>query len=384
MCYTVWENREEAFPPMRHRDRVEMALAHEEPDRPPFQASFTPEFAARLRRELNLPHPDPDHRHDPHNGRWNGYDLELATEQDALQCSVGWVTSYYLHDEPFTDEWGIEWAVKSYETPFGVGRYTEMKRHPLAGDAAVATYQPPDPHRPALYANLERLIREHKDEHYIIGRLHCTIFESAWALRGFQQMLLDFLLDPALTHEILEITYCYHKAVACEMAQRGVDMIWLGDDMGAQKNMLISPATWRAFFKGRMADIIAEAKRIAPRVTIAYHSDGAIYQIIPDLIEMGVDVLNPIQCDSMDPARLKREYGDRLSFFGAIDVQNTLPFGTPESVAAEVRERRATIGAGGGWICAPTHHVQLDTPLENFRALVEAATGLPLRARRGA
>ena len=354
---------------MKPRERVEVALAHEAPDRPPFQATFVPEFAARLRADLGLA---PIDLHDPHNGRWNGYDLEMATGQDALQCSVGWVTNYYLDTKPYTDEWGVVWATKNYATPWGPGFFTEMKGHPLADAGALATYQPPDPDRPELYVNLERMLAEYGADYYMIGRLHCTIFETGWALRGFQQMLLDFLMEPELTQEILEIPYLYHKAVACQMAARGVDMIWLGDDVGSQRNMLISPATWRTFFKQRMATLIAEVRAIRPDITIAYHSDGSIYPIIPDLIEIGVDVLNPIQPDSMDPARLKSEYGDRLRFFGAIDVQNTLPFGTPADVRSEVAARRATIGAGGGWICAPTHHVQADTPLENFWAMVDA------------
>ena len=144
---------------MKPRERVEMALAHEAPDRPPFQATFVPEFAARLRTELGLP---PHGIHDPHNGRWNGYDLELATQQDALQCSVGWVTNYYLDTKPYTDEWGVEWATKTYATPWGPGFFTEMKRHPLADAGALATYRPPDPHRAELYAHLERLIAAHK------------------------------------------------------------------------------------------------------------------------------------------------------------------------------------------------------------------------------
>jgi hypothetical protein len=93
-----------------------------------------------------------------------------------------------------------------------------------------------------------------------------------------------------------------------------------------------------------------------------------------------MDVLNPVQAESMDPARLKREYGSRLAFFGAIDVQSTLPLGTPDAVRAEVLARRHTLGRGGGWICAPTHHVQLDTPMGNFAALVEAATDQPFPA----
>jgi uroporphyrinogen-III decarboxylase len=185
-----------------------------------------------------------------------------------------------------------------------------------------------------------------------------------------------------LTDALLEIPYRYHAAVAVHMAEVGVDMIWLGDDFGGQKNMLISPATWRTFFKQRMATLIAAVRAVKPDICFAFHSDGAYWQIVPDLIEIGVDVLNPIQPDSMDPARLKREYGDRLSFFGAVDVQKTLPFGTPASVAAEVHERAATLGTDGGWICAPTHHVQQDTPMENWWALVGAVTGEPAPSPR--
>ena len=150
----------------------------------------------------------------------------------------------------------------------------------------------------------------------------------------------------------------------------GVDMIWIGDDVGAQHAMLISPNHWRQFLKPRMADYIAALKAINPAVKVAYHTDGNILPIIPELIEIGVDILNPIQPASMDPARLKREFGDKLCFWGSIDEQHTLPFGTPEDVRAEVLDRLNTIGQGGGLILGPTHHVQLDTPLENFWAMV--------------
>lgn len=356
---------------MKPRERVLAALRREPTDHPPFQASFTPEFAARLRGHLGLPPAAP---HDPHNGRWNGYELEIATRQDALQASVGWVTSYYLEDHPFVDEWGVEWDIAEYETPYGKGFYTNIRANPLADDQAIASYRAPDPHRPHLYENLARLVREYQDEYFIIGRLHTTIFESGWALRGLNQLLMDLLDAPDVADAVLEITYQYHRVVAQKMAEHGVDMIWLGDDVGSQKTMMISPRLWERFLKPRMATLIAEVKAIHPALKVAYHCDGNLVPIIPQLIEIGVDVLNPIQAESMDPAMLKRDYGDRLCFFGAIDVQTTLPFGTPEQVREEVRLRRRTIGAGGGWICAPTHHVQFDTPMENFWALVETVT----------
>jgi uroporphyrinogen decarboxylase len=354
---------------LTHRERVIAALNHQEPDRPPFQASFTPEFASRLRRAYGL---DLTGSHDPHNGRWNGYDLEMLTGQDALQCGIGWFTNYYLDNKPYTDDWGVRWTTDRYMTPFGEGIFTNILKGPLEEEAAIKHYRAPDPGRPELYRNLERLIREFGDEYYIIGRLHCTIFETAWALRGYENLLTDFYLNPDLARSILDITTSYHLAIAREMAGMGVDMIWLGDDMGTQDALLMPPELWREFLKPGMAGIIAEIKKTNPEIKIAYHTDGNNYDIIPELIEIGLEVLNPIQTESMDPVLLKNLYGDRLSFFGAIAVQSTLPFGTPDDIRKEVDERAKTIGKSGGWICAPTHHVQLDTPMENFFALLDA------------
>jgi len=187
-------------------------------------------------------------------------------------------------------------------------------------------------------------------------------------------MLMDFALNPELAERILEMPYQYHLAAAKRLVQMGVDMIWTGDDVGGQKAMIISPACWRRFLKPRMANFIAELKAINPQVKVAYHSDGMIAPIIPELIEIGVDVLNPIQPASMDPAEIKREFGDKLCFWGSIDEQYTLPFGSPEEICREVKERLRTIGKNGGLILAPTHHVQLDTPMANFLAMQRTIT----------
>jgi uroporphyrinogen decarboxylase len=354
---------------MKHRDRVIKALNFEATDRPPFQATFCPEFADRLRAVYGL---DQNQPFDPHSGKWNGYELEILSGQDALQCSIGWFTGYYLEDEPFTDEWGVKWRIDGYTTPLGKGTFTNLSSGPLASDEAIEKYTPPDPHRPELYTNLERLLRTYQHEYYIIGRLHCTIFESAWALRGFEKLLVDFYLNPELANRILDITLDYHIVVARKMAEMGVDMIWLGDDIGAQDAMLISPELWQQFLKPRLAKVIREIKATNSNVKIAYHTDGNNYGIIPELIEIGVEVLNPIQCESMDPKLLKDKYGDQLSFFGAIAVQSTLPFGTTDDVKNEMEKRKEILGKNGGWICAPTHHLQLDTPIENYFALLDA------------
>jgi len=350
---------------MKHRDRVLMALHHEEPDRCPMQISFTPEFASRLRGEL---HQRGVARHNPH-GAGNSYELERVLDEDLLLTSVGWANCYYQQPGDYTDEWGVGWKQCEYSTRFGKGSYTEMVTHPLAEDAALKSYRSPDPNRPALYAEAERTLREYKAEYWIVGVTVTTIFETAWALRGLERLLMDFALNPEIADRILEIPYQYHLAAAKKLVQMGVDMIWTGDDVGGQHGMIVSPACWRKFLKPRMAKFVAELKGLNPQLKMAYHSDGTITPIIPELIEIGIDVLNPIQPACMDPAEIKRQFGRNLCFWGAIDEQFTLPFGKPEDVRREIRERMKTIGKGGGLILAPTHHVQLDTPMENFWAM---------------
>ena len=182
---------------------------------------------------------------------------------------------------------------------------------------------------------------------------------------------MDFVLNPELTNRILDIPDHYHRTAAKKLTEMGVDMIWIGDDMGGQQAMVISPQMWRTYFKPRMVRFISELKQINPELKVAYHSDGNIIPIIPDLIEIGLDILNPIQPACMDPAMIKKQFGEHLCFWGTIDEQNTLPFGSPEEVRQEVVTRLKTVGSNGGLIIGPTHHVQLDTPFENFWAMVD-------------
>ena len=373
---------------MKHRDRILAAFAREVPDRCPMQISFTPEFAERLRDDLvargllaesgvvlNVDGVRAG-EHNPHGGG-NTYELERALDEDMLLTSVGWANGYYQEGAEYVDEWGVLWRSQPYQTRFGNGRYTEMVGHPLADDAAVASYVAPDPQRDSLYVDTERTIRDFGDEYFIVGATVTTIWETAWALRGYERLLVDMVTDPELTDAILEFPFQYHMAAAERLTRMGIDMLWTGDDIGSQRGMLFSPATWRRFYKPRMAELIARVKAINPALKVAYHTDGDVRAVLPELAEIGIDVLNPVQPACMDPAWVKQAYGDRLLFWGSIDEQHTLPFGSPDDVREEVRIRLDTIGRGGGLILAPTHHVQLDTPLENLWAMVETIRETP-------
>jgi uroporphyrinogen decarboxylase len=364
---------------MKHRERILTALNHEEPDRCPMQISFTPEFAARLEADMKL---KGQGLHNPHGGG-NTYELERALDEDMLLTSVGWVNGYYQdgyqNADSYQDEWGVTWRTIEYETPYGRGKYTEPSGHPLAEDEALEAYHSPDPDRPGLYQEARRVLNEFKEEYWIVGVTPTTIFETAWALRGYEQLMVDLAMNPDKANRVLDIPYIYHKTVTEHLVGLGVDMIWLGDDMGGQTGMLMAPKMWRKYFKPRMAELIAALRGINPQIKIAYHTDGVVYPIIPDLIEIGLDVLNPIQPAAMDPVRLKNEYGRNLCFWGSLDIQQTLPFGTPVQVKAEVITRLKTIGREGGLIIGPTHNIQLDTPLENFWAMIETIRKTPYK-----
>ena len=186
-------------------------------------------------------------------------------DEDMLLTSVGWANSYYQSDHDYVDEWGVGWTVVEYETRFGRGHYTEMTDHPLARDEAVASYRPPDPHRTELYRDAAWTLREFQHEYWIVGVTVTTIFETAWALRGYERLLTDLLTDPDLAAAILEIPFCYHLVAAQRLVEMGVDMIWVGDDVGSQAGMLLSPELWRRLFKPQWAEFFATLKRTARR-----------------------------------------------------------------------------------------------------------------------
>jgi uroporphyrinogen decarboxylase len=150
-------------------------------------------------------------------------------------------------------------------------------------------------------------------------------------------------------------------------------VLWLGDDFGTQRAMLISPRMWREFIKERYARLIATFKRRNAALKIAYHSDGYIEPIIPDLIEIGLDILNPVQPLAMNPAHIKRKYGQKLAFWGTVDVQHTFPFGSPGDIAREVMDRLQTVAPGGGLILCSAHRVQPGTSLANVKTYYQVA-----------
>jgi uroporphyrinogen decarboxylase len=283
---------------------------------------------------------------------------------------------YHTDSPPGTtwDEWGIGYLKTRSDAPEHA--HLQAFVHPmmkLSSDADAASYPLPDVEADYRYADLPGRIASIQGEgHAAMASSECSIFEIAWYMRSMELLLLDFVENPGFAETLLDRITAKREIQAARYSALGVDVIRLGDDVASQHGMMMSVPMWRRWLKPRLARIIAAAKAARPDVLVFYHTDGNATAIVPDLIEIGLDILNPIQSECMDPACLKREFGRDLAFWGTIGTQSTLPFGTPEDVRAEVKLRMETVGVGGGLLLAPTHMIEPEVPWENIVAAVDA------------
>jgi len=237
----------------------------------------------------------------------------------------------------------------------------------------IEEYPLPDFKEEYRHCQLEKEVNKiHRKQFAAIASMAMTIFEVSWQIRGFNELLSDFLINEEYAQCLLDRITKLRCFQAKRFAQAGVDVLHIGDDVGMQDRLMMSPFLWRKWLKPRLAQVIESVKQVNPKIFIFYHSDGYIEPIIPDLIEVGVNVLNPVQPECMDPVKLKKQYGDQLAFWGTVGIQTTLPFGTPEHIKQVVRERIETVGKGGGLIIAPTHVIEPEVPWENIMAFVAA------------
>jgi uroporphyrinogen decarboxylase len=356
---------------MTSKERIIKALHHIPPDRPPIFVSVTPQIGDCLNSYLGI----------KKNGLVDSFFAnrisytEALTElgNDCVCVAVCWPEGFCVSQSNnglITDEWGIKWE--------NTGIYSEMVGHPLAEVETIDdldSYKFPEALAKGRFDFAEKQIKSYGNQYAIIGEQECTIFELSWYLVGLEKFLLDMMMERSYVPELLDRVMEINLKQACRLVEMGVDIIWTGDDMGNQDGMLISPDLWRTVFKPRMQHVFSTLKRINPEIKIAYHSCGSIRPIIPDLIEIGLDILNPVQplAKNMEALPLKVEFGRNLSFFGGIDIQQLLPHGSPVEIREYVRKKKRIFGKNGGYIVAPAHNIQPDTPLENILTFFEAA-----------
>ncbi len=343
------------------RERVKISLKHEMPDRVPFDFWAVPEVKERLK---------------------NFFDVSSVEEVLRLlgaDCRI--VNPKYTGDAPeydkdgnYRDRWG---AVRQKVKNKSGGLYEEYAEYPLSGAETPGEINswPGWPEADDWdFSVLPEIIAEINQETEYHIRLELGgIFEFSWGLYGLENFLIDLIESPELPCAIMD----RYTALFIEMAERAldeagdkVDMMYTFDDVGTQNNLLISKSMWRKYILPRHKKLNEVIKSYP--VTLMYHSCGAVYPLIKEFRnEMGIDVLNPIQPEAagMDMEKIKENFGDILSFHGGIDLQKTMPRGSPGEVGEEVRNRCKAIGKNGGYICSPAHHLQTDTPIKNIIAL---------------
>ncbi len=344
---------------MTPRERVLTAMRRQVPDRVPKEASPTPAVYERFKQETG-------------SDDWAGYwGIEVRHVGFKGPKELPDFRAFYDEELPPNtnfNEYGVAHVPGDFYHFF---RY----RFPLARARSVAeleNYPWPDFTPNWRHEHLEEQVAALQRAGFYVAGSVGHIFENAWQIRSMEMLFEDMLTRPEMAAYILDRLTEDRAFQAKRYAEAGCDDIHCGDDVGMQKAMMMSPEMWREWFKPRWAYVFQTARKANPDILVWYHSDGNIEPIIPDLIEIGLNILNPVQPECMDPVKLKRQYGDKLAFWGTIGTQTTMPFGTPEQVRQTVRHMIETVGQGGGLLLAPTHVLEPDVPWENIVAFFEA------------
>jgi len=342
---------------MNSKERVAATLRREPVDRVPVFMWFHPDTAKHLGSLLELP-------------------PNLVGDAMGNDVHQTWVNNNYAmegitheHDgESHVDDWGIIWT-RGYS-------FNQISHYPLASASKeeMLAYQFPSAHIDEYLARMEPLVDS--SSNYFLG---CDIspcaFEMYWRLRGMQTAMMDMVDDPELTRTMFN--RCMDFAIqlgeaACDRFP--LDWLWTGDDVAAQAGMMISPKSWRNLIKPGLQRVFDVGK--SRGLWVAYHCCGGLRPIIPDLIEIGLDVLNPIQgnCPGMNPFELKKEFGDKLAFMGGVDTQGLLPHASVTEVRRATAELlQGMTDGGGGYILAASHTIPPETPDENIFAMYAEA-----------
>jgi uroporphyrinogen decarboxylase len=359
---------------MKHRERFVKTLDGRPTDRPPLYVSLVPQLAKRLSAYLHVPYEQPIASF--LGSRISFNDLLTGMGVDA----IGVAACFPDNAQPVLREDGIsvnEWGIGT--KPLGL--YDEFALAPLAHAETVEdieSYPFPEVDAPGRFRFAQETISKYGQDFGIIGDLECSIYETSWYMVGLEKLLMDMAMEKPYVDALFDKVAEISTQTGLRLIECGVDMIWAGDDFGTQNGLIMSPDMFDRYFAPRIKKMFAAFRSANPNIKIAWHSCGSIIPIIPKFIELGLDYLNPLQplAKDMDAENINRLFGGKINFFGAICVQELLPHGTPEKIKSEVKRIANVLGKNGGYIIAPAHNIQDDTPIENVLALFEAVNEL--------
>lgn len=297
---------------------------------------------------------------------------EITFPDPQEQKTVNWKRYYPedLHKETVFDAWGI-----AREPGSKAAAHMTRMRHPMASFTSLEEFKAypfPDYSSVSTESLIAKIKSIHEQDLAAYGFMECTIWETSWYLRDMTLLMMDLLSGEKRADWLLDKVTELACIRAARFAQAGADILKLGDDLGMQSTLLMSPENYRKFLKYRHEKVIREARKYNPSIIIHYHSCGYITPLIEDLIDIGVDVLNPVQPECMDFKEIHSRFGHILSFSGTLGTQTTIPFGRPEDIKKIVHRNLDVAGSRGGLLCCPTHLLEPEVPWENILAYVDA------------
>ncbi|MBW7995853.1 MAG: hypothetical protein FVQ81_04620 [Candidatus Glassbacteria bacterium] len=331
---------------MTPRERVIMALNHEQPDVTPWHITFTIPAREKLSDLLGT--------EDLDRAIGNHFAKTEAVAADTWQ---------EVRPDFWRDEFGVIWD-RTLDKDIGNVDHGAL----VLPEPTLDGFEFPDPFEQKRWAGFDTF-GERNPDLFRVNDFGFTLFERAWTLRGLENLLMDMVERPAFVHELLDAILEWNLKIIEGTARYDIDAILFGDDWGQQHGLIMGPEMWREFFKPRAAAEYKACKEAGMHVMI--HSCGDVSEIMGELIEIGVEMFNPFQPEVMDIVEIKRRHGDRMSFFGGMSTQRTLPGATAEGVREKTRWLCDTIGRDGGYVFSPAHDVPKDVPAENMAAMVE-------------
>jgi uroporphyrinogen decarboxylase len=338
---------EEAHMALTRKERLRRALLHQPIDRVPTQINYTARMGQKLAAHFNV------------------FAADLPRVLDNHFVRVDLTYPAHLSDDGRIrfDWWGAghDTGEEGYSIPV----------NPLKESPDLDAFPWPDPHDPHLLDEAAATIKTQGNEYFIAPNFGFALFERAWSLRGFEQIFIDLGRDPDFVGALLDRIMVIQLVLIQRFVQLGVDGGYFGDDYGAQKNLLFSPVQWRKLIKPRLARLFAPF--VERGLPVIMHSDGQIQKILPDLVEIGLTTLNPVQPEVLDHSWLAENFKGPLSFYGGVSTQTVLPYGSPAEVQAAVRQCRRDLAPDRtGLLIGPSHRMLTDIPLGNVAAMLAA------------
>jgi len=359
---------------MNPKERVLNMLRREETDRPPLFVTVTPQTAKKLSDHLGIPYEEP--LDSLLSTRISHMNLLTMLGNDCVgiaACAPDHSPTRKREDGRLVNEWGMIFT--------DTGLYNEFAAYPLSQAASASdihNYLFPDPNAGGRYDEAARTVEKYGNRFAVIGDVETSFWETSWYLVGLQKLLMDVITEAPYVEPLFDRIMEINIEIGRNLIRLGADIIWAGDDFGTQKGLLMDPDTWRKYFKPRIKHMFEEWRKVNPAIRIAWHTCGSVVPIIGDFIEIGLDMINPLQplASGMDAENITRLFGRKIHYFGGIDIQDLLPKGPPEKIRSEVHRIASLYGRNSGYLVAPAHNIQDDTPVENIIAFFEAVKEL--------